>query len=255
MFEECSDLVDLEPKYTTSHSLDHEDQDLETKQTVLTKANFSWSTRNGMKVIIDSDLKAGHMIPSPSMYNRKDYISSQTDCKVVTIHESDTQREFYTKQCTRHVKPDKKQRSSSIVSSEDDDIIMNSPIPTSPTSGGTTATVSSAPTERRLIPEGSSIGQFPMCNGCIHGTGDLKSSVQLHSEHSCESTDIVMSSAESTASQPTKASLSAAGESEMSQVKKEMADEEARFKEMDKSFELEALEAKLKLSRKRRYAC
>ena len=257
MFEELSDLVDAEPKYTNL-SLDHEDQDLETKQTMLTKTNYSWTSRNGMKVIIDTELKSGQMIPSPSMYNRKAYVSSEADCNVVTIHESDSQREFYTKQCTRHVKPDKKQRSTSIISSASED--MNSPAPTSPTSGGTITTVSSAPTERRLIPEGSTIGQFPMCNGCItsHGTADLKS--HLHSEHSCESTDVVMSSAESTSSQLRKASLCSSvpvgGESEMStEVKKEpVVDDEANnFKEMDKSFELEALEAKLRLSRKRRY--
>lgn len=245
MFNELSDLVDIVPQ-CLNHSLDHDDQYLESKQLLLhNKPNYSWTARNGMKVIIDSDLKHGQMIPSPSMYNRTAYTCTQKDCNVVSILETDNKKEFYTKHCTKRLKVDKK-RSQSITLSEDD-ITANSPVPASPTSGGTMTTESSAPTERRLIPEGSSVGQVPLCNGsCTFSqsstaTGDMKAE-HMHSEHSCESSDAVMS---------TTSTAKSACESE---IKKEpTTEQEAEYKQLDKSFELEALEAKLRLSRKRRY--
>lgn len=194
-----------------------------------------------MKVIVDSDLKQGQMIPSPSMYSRKAYTSCNADRTVVTTFELGTSSDIRSKHFRKYVNANKKYEESVTSPEEtalkDDDVAtLNSPTPTSPTSGGTEFSAQSVQTEKRMLMDGG-ISQFPTCNGCI--TPDLKAEF---SEHSCESSDVSLS-AKSSDTQTKFETNSKSSVELKSSIDEKMAESAEGLK---------TLEAKLVVSRKRR---
>lgn len=222
MFDDLSDLVEPNNNSITQTS-DSDEEDSESKQEVLGGDNYSWCARNGKKVIVDSELKKGCPIPSPSMYGRKAYTIHKADNVLASTpgsstanmtngdHEVDSIGD-----CSRS-----NSRSDSLKEEEAD----------------ASSTNDSKLKTKQFKPD----GQFAMCNGCI--SHDLKA----ENSQSCDSSDVVVSA--STVSKA--AELPCKTEYTDVTVKSSLGSSIDR-KVAKSAQDLEALEAKLSLSRKRR---
>lgn len=254
MFEELSDLSDADAcgsSLSDRHSDDNDDLDLYSKQNVLKSKNYSWTARNGMKVVMDTELKRGRTIPSPSMYSKRPYCVEGEGAVVVSTLESANTNQFYQSFFKTRVKSEKTDDSEDLLLKGcDDTAAVHSPAPTSHTSG---ATDCSAQTEKRLAPD-SGLSHFPVCTcdikmeACEHNSSDGYG-VVLTGGSNCSS-----NSKSRGATQPTTSIIAATAEDSSSSAVADSSVKEGDVKTELVDEALQALEAKLKSSRKRRSA-
>lgn len=245
MFEELTDLhssvtnaAGSRESHTSTAADDEDDGELYSKQHVLTSTNYSWTARSGMKVIVDSELKQGKIIPSPSMYSRKPYIVDERDSHVVSAFESDGTADFYKSFFKCRVNPEKsRSNSEDLLLKDDDNAVVHSPAPTSHTSG---ATDCSAQTEKRLASD-SGLSHFPVCT-CAY----IKSEA---CEHSSDGYGVSLTNSKKDCNTFV---LTESVANTESTVKVKEADGNTEVLEEGPVRDLHALEAKLQSSRKRR---
>lgn len=227
MFEELSDLVRTENE-TCTRTADQQVPDTDSKQAMLDGTNYSWCARNGMKVVIDTESKSDQPSPSLTMYDKKIYTSHNSKHVVVSAYEDGGT----DKHCRRHVSS----RSINGENSTDSISSIDSHKPDAITS-------ENSPVSDSLLREedlghshvGKRVKQYPVCNGCI--SHDVKAEVN---EQRCESTDSYLSEMIGT---------NVENKSRIATIKHESAIDRKVAKS---TLDLEELEAKLSLSRKRR---
>jgi len=145
---------------TRSHHSDSEDADISDKEQMLRQTNFSWVSRGGTKVIVDYETKPGKRIPTPSMYSKALYVCESAAETCLGTFESANSIDTLRRQFLRRAKTDRKMSSVSLPESDGSESEPPSPVPTSPTSGGTEF---SALSEKRIASDPTS--QIPICNG------------------------------------------------------------------------------------------
>lgn len=117
-------MSDLKEFVAKSHAEPLNNNTEDSRDLMLQSVNYSWNARNGMKVILDTQIKEDlQIIPTPSMYSKKPFTCIAKEITVVSAFETVNDDEFYRKQFRKHIVPNKK---CTGLAEPKDELIINS---------------------------------------------------------------------------------------------------------------------------------